>query len=114
MRAAYATINIKLIETNSQAPRFTSRLYTASLTENSPQDTLVVRIEATDADENRLVYSIDASNEPGGFPFHLDKFTGEMRVNGRLDYEMRREYLVDVVVRDLNFTDRCQVARNSH
>lgn len=109
LRTALSLINIKLIELNSHPPQFDAPLYSASLFENSPIDTLVVRIRATDPDENRLMYSIDESLNSATLPFHLDKYTGEMRVNGRLDYEMKSEYLIDVSVRDLNFTDRSQV-----
>lgn len=121
-RSALSLVNIKLAETNTRPPVFDSSIYTVSLFENSPMDTLVVRVHATDADANRLTYLIDpdsessastinrnSSSSPSSFPFRLDKHTGEMRVNGRLDYEMKSDYTLDVLARDLNFTARARV-----
>lgn len=128
-RSALSLVNIKLAETNTRPPVFDSSIYTVALFENSPMDTLVVRVHATDADANRLTYLIDPDSEsssastinrnssssssspssPSSFPFRLDKNTGEMRVNGRLDYEMKSDYTLDVLARDLNFTARARV-----
>lgn len=111
-RSAQSLINIKLIELNSQPPQFESPLYSTSIYENSMINTLVVRVHATDVDANRLVYSILSTPSPpdaAACPFHLDKYSGEIRVSGRLDYEMKSEYVLEIEARDLNFTTKSQV-----
>ena len=107
LRSALSLINIKLVEINMHPPEFESDAYTATIEENSPLETPVLRVRATDRDANRLLYSLN--RETDECPFRVDKNTGELRVNGRLDFEMKSVYVLEVLARDTNFTAGSQV-----
>lgn len=115
LRTALSLINIKLIELNRHPPLFESTNYTVKLFENTAMDTLIIRLHATDLDNNRLIYLIEPSSEgtrddAAVCPFRLDKYTGELRVNGRLDFEMKNKYVINVLVSDMNFTARSEAS----
>ena len=102
LKAALTMVKIEIVDVNEHAPKFERKLYEADVMENADVGTYVTRIRAADADKNRLEYSIVNSHES---PFRIDRYEGMVRVNGRLDYEMRQEYVITVSVTDGNFTD---------
>ena len=99
-------INILIVDTNDFAPQFEAKTYHAKLHENSPKDTIVTTVKAQDHDKNRLEYSIVNNHES---PFVIDRYHGMIRVNGRLDYEMKSKYTIQVVASDGKFADTCSV-----
>lgn len=101
LKSALTMTKIEIVEVNDYPPKFEKALYEADVMENADIGTYVTQIHATDVDKNRLEYSIINSHES---PFMIDKFEGILRVNGRLDYEMKREYVLTVSVSDGNFT----------
>ncbi|XP_037531480.1 protocadherin gamma-B5-like [Nematolebias whitei] len=50
-RSGTAVIHVSVLDANDNTPVFSQAVYKASLTENSPLDTVVVTVSATDADE---------------------------------------------------------------
>ncbi|XP_049757302.1 desmoglein-4 [Elephas maximus indicus] len=91
-------LRVKVMDINDNPPVFTQNVYTASIEENSDANTLVVKLSATDADEDdhlnsKIAYKI-ISQEPAGAPmFVLNRHTGEVRtMSSFLDREQHSMY----------------------
>ncbi|KAM9225695.1 desmoglein-4 [Dugong dugon] len=91
-------LRVKVMDINDNPPVFTQNVYTASIEENSKANTLVVKLSATDADEDshlnsKIAYKI-ISQEPTGAPmFILNRYTGEVRtMSSFLDREQYSTY----------------------
>ncbi|XP_040904753.1 protocadherin beta-16-like [Toxotes jaculatrix] len=89
-RSGTAIIHVTVLDANDNAPVFSQAVYKASLPENSPLDTVVVTVSATDADEGvngDITYNFDHVSDDHVSLFSLDHKTGEIRVRGSIDYE---------------------------
>nr|XP_031546175.1 desmoglein-4 isoform X1 [Vicugna pacos] len=91
-------LRVKVMDINDNRPVFTQNVYTASIEENSDANTLVVKLSATDADEDnhlnsKIAYKI-ISQEPAGAPmFILNRNTGEVcTMSSFLDREQHSMY----------------------
>ncbi|KAM8783996.1 desmoglein-4 isoform 1-T1 [Rhynchonycteris naso] len=91
-------LRVKVMDINDNPPVFTQNVYAASIEENSDANTLVVKLSATDADEDnhlnsKIAYKI-LSQEPAGPPmFILNRYTGEVRtMSSFLDREEHGMY----------------------
>ncbi|XP_006899626.1 PREDICTED: desmoglein-4 [Elephantulus edwardii] len=91
-------LRVKVMDVNDNPPVFTQNVYTASIEENSDANTLVIKLSATDADEDnhlnsKIAYKI-VSQEPAGAPmFILNRYTGEIRtMSSFLDREEHSMY----------------------
>jgi hypothetical protein len=106
LKSALVMVNIEILNVNEYAPVFEKSSYEIKLKENTKLGTLIGRIQAEDRDKNRIEYSILNNHES---PFIIDKYKGIIFVNGRLDYEMKSNYLLDVIASDGNFTSQTVV-----
>ncbi|XP_038652219.1 protocadherin-10-like [Scyliorhinus canicula] len=99
-RSGTARILITVLDSNDNAPAFDSKTYKVSLIENSPRGTLVVSVHATDPDEGsnaEVTYSFrNRVSRKMQELFSLDPRTGEIRVQGIIDYEGASTYSLDV------------------
>ena len=95
-----------VIDVNERPPRFEKSVYDVKIRENSKIGTLVGSIKANDPDNNKIEYAILNNHES---PFVVNKHDGSIKVNGRLDYEMKPKYTLDVVAKDGNFSDNAIV-----
>ncbi|XP_076992211.1 desmoglein-4 [Tamandua tetradactyla] len=91
-------LRVKVMDINDNPPVFTQNVYVASIEENSDANTLVVKLSATDADEDnhlnsKIAYKI-ISQEPAGAPmFILNRYTGELcTMSSFLDREQHSTY----------------------
>ncbi|KAK2499775.1 hypothetical protein MC885_021345 [Smutsia gigantea] len=91
-------LRVKVMDVNDNPPVFTQNVYAASIEENSDANTLVIKLSATDADEDnhlnsKIAYKI-MSQEPAGAPmFILNRYTGEVRtMSSFLDREQHSMY----------------------
>nr|KAF6471150.1 desmoglein 4 [Molossus molossus] len=91
-------LRVKVMDINDNPPVFTQNVYTGNIEENSDANTLVVKLSATDADEDnhlnsKIAYKI-ISQEPAGAPmFILNRYTGEVRtMSSFLDREEHSMY----------------------
>uniref|UniRef100_A0A915BTY2 Cadherin domain-containing protein n=3 Tax=Parascaris TaxID=6254 RepID=A0A915BTY2_PARUN len=98
---------VRVLDKNDNAPLPSRAIYFAGVPENSPEDTVVVKVEAEDRDEvpsgedrAELRFRI-ASGDPQSF-FSVDPKTGYMTTRGRrrLDRETQREHVVYVEICD--------------
>ncbi|XP_039669461.1 protocadherin-19 isoform X5 [Perca fluviatilis] len=112
-------LNIKVIDSNDNNPVFDEPVYTVNVMENSPINTLVVDLNATDPDEGtngEIVYSFNSYvTEKTRDTFKIDPRTGIITVNGVLDYETAQIYEIDVQAKDLgpnSIPAHCKVTVN--
>ncbi|XP_042275746.1 protocadherin-19 isoform X1 [Thunnus albacares] len=112
-------LNIKVIDSNDNNPVFDEPVYTVNVMENSPINTLVIDLNATDPDEGtngEVVYSFNSYvTEKTRDAFKIDPKTGIITVNGVLDYETTQIYEIDVQAKDLgpnSIPAHCKVTVN--
>ncbi|XP_037316283.2 protocadherin-19 isoform X7 [Pungitius pungitius] len=112
-------LNIKVIDSNDNNPVFDVPVYTVNVMENSPINTLVIDLNATDPDEGtngEIVYSFNSYvGENTRDAFKIDPATGIITVNGVLDYEAANIYEIDVQAKDLgpnSIPAHCKVTVN--
>ncbi|XP_076595453.1 protocadherin gamma-A4-like isoform X41 [Chaetodon auriga] len=102
-RSGTVVIHVIVLDANDNAPVFTEAVYTATLPENSPVDTPVVTVSASDADEGvngEITYEFSRISDKTQKLFSLDEKTGEISVTGGIDYEEGPKYEVFVEAKD--------------
>lgn len=103
-RSGSININIIVLDDNDNRPKFTQELYSVTLQENSNIGYVVVKVNATDLDEGQngeIVYSFVKNLDKEVYDaFALDKITGEIRVQGVIDFEIKNVYRVSVSASD--------------
>ncbi|KAM8847851.1 protocadherin beta-15-like isoform 6-T6 [Synchiropus picturatus] len=102
-RSGTVVIHVTVLDANDNAPVFSQDLYKASLPENSPLDTVVIRVSATDADEGvNGDVSYDFGHIADDFlnPFIIDPTSGEIKVSGAIDFEETSVYEINVEAKD--------------
>uniref|UniRef100_A0A672YHI3 Cadherin domain-containing protein n=1 Tax=Sphaeramia orbicularis TaxID=375764 RepID=A0A672YHI3_9TELE len=102
-RSGTVNIDITVLDANDNSPVFNQSVYRATVMENSPKDTYVTTVNATDLDfgSNSIVayYFSDLSS---GFAdiFQIDGSTGVISIRGLIDYEKEKKYELRVEARD--------------
>ncbi|XP_049897724.1 protocadherin beta-15-like [Epinephelus moara] len=79
-RSGTVVIHVTVLDANDNVPVFSQAVYEASLPENSPLDTLVITVSATDADEgihSEITYGFDHVSDENNDVFSLDSKSGE-------------------------------------
>ncbi|XP_028314859.1 protocadherin beta-16-like [Gouania willdenowi] len=101
-RSGTVVIHVTVLDANDNAPVFSQSVYKASLPENSPLDTLVITVSATDADEginSEVTYLFDDVSGENQV-FSLNSKTGEVRVAAAIDYEKESSYEMQISAMD--------------
>ncbi|XP_041845377.1 protocadherin beta-16-like isoform X16 [Melanotaenia boesemani] len=96
-------IRITVLDVNDNAPVFTRPVYKASIKENATAGTLVVRVTATDADNGsngRITYTILSMLDNARGMFEINRFSGEVTLNGKVDYEQARNFQISIRASD--------------
>ncbi|XP_053284251.1 protocadherin gamma-A12 isoform X9 [Pleuronectes platessa] len=102
-RSGTVVIHVNVLDANDNAPVFSQALYKASLPENSPLDTVVVTVSATDADEGvngDVTYDFGHVTEDVKKVFSIDRKNGKITVNGAIDYESVTSYDLRIKAKD--------------
>ncbi|XP_056094098.1 protocadherin gamma-A4-like isoform X12 [Rhinichthys klamathensis goyatoka] len=102
-RSGTVAIHVTVLDANDNAPVFSQAVYKVSLPENSPVDTVVVTVSATDADEGqngKVTYAFGHVSEEDKRLFLLNRNTGEITVIGTIDYEEKSAYELRVLAKD--------------
>uniref|UniRef100_A0A4W5MXF1 Cadherin domain-containing protein n=1 Tax=Hucho hucho TaxID=62062 RepID=A0A4W5MXF1_9TELE len=92
-------IHVTVLDINDNAPVFTQEIYKATVVENSPKGALLATVSASDADKgsNSMVsYTLSSSTDL----FELDSDSGELRLNGHIDYEKAKYYQMFIEAMD--------------
>ncbi|KAJ3587995.1 hypothetical protein NHX12_011589 [Muraenolepis orangiensis] len=103
-RTGTASITVRVLDTNDNAPRFDNEHYRVNIIENSPIGSLVLRLNATDLDDGSnaeiaYMYSL-YTPEMTQNTFNLNSRTGEITVKGVLNYEDFNIYDMEVIATD--------------
>uniref|UniRef100_A0A3Q3VTL8 Cadherin domain-containing protein n=1 Tax=Mola mola TaxID=94237 RepID=A0A3Q3VTL8_MOLML len=101
-RSGTVVIHVTVLDANDNAPVFSQAVYKASLPENSPPDTVVIHVSATDADEGvngDVTYQFGHVSDDDKL-FSIDKKTGQIRVIGNMDFEMQNSFELRVMAKD--------------
>ena len=97
-------INITVIDVNDNNPVFEKSLYTVSIPEDIDIGTTVLEVKATDQDEGlygTVLYDFSKDSlDSYGSMFGINNKTGELYVNGGLDFEKRNMYHLTVIAYD--------------
>ncbi|XP_078810289.1 protocadherin gamma-A11 isoform X43 [Oryzias latipes] len=102
-KSGTVVIHITVLDANDNAPVFSQAVYEASLPENSPLDTVVVTVSATDADEGvngDVSYDFSHATEEVKQIFNINRKTGEIMVKGAIDYESTTSFEIRVKAKD--------------
>ncbi|XP_066572828.1 protocadherin gamma-A3 isoform X15 [Amia ocellicauda] len=112
-RSGTAVIEIIVLDANDNLPIFTQAVYTVSLVENSPLDTVVVRVSANDADDGangEVTYEFSHISGKAKNKFEIDEKTGEIKVEGSIDFEESSFYEIRVQAKDgAGLASQCKV-----
>ncbi|XP_059918651.1 protocadherin alpha-C2-like [Gadus macrocephalus] len=103
-RTGTASITVRVLDTNDNAPQFDKEHYTIKIMENSPIGSLVLKPNATDLDDGsnaeiEYMYSLYTS-EMTQNTFNVNPRTGEITVKGVLNYEDFKLYDMEVIATD--------------
>ncbi|CAM4611801.1 unnamed protein product, partial [Caretta caretta] len=102
-RTGTAQIRINVLDSNDNFPQFSQSVYKVQLMENSPQDTLVTKVEASDLDQGpnaEITYSFGQVPDRILKLFKLNQFSGEITVLGIIDCEERSSYEMNIQATD--------------
>nr|XP_033489298.1 protocadherin beta-16-like isoform X20 [Epinephelus lanceolatus] len=102
-RSGTVVIHVTVLDANDNAPVFSQAVYKASLPENSPVDTIVVTVSATDADEGvngDVTYEFGHVTEDVKKIFSIDRKVGDIRVIGSVDYEATTSFEIRLKAKD--------------
>ena len=92
-------IHINVININDNPPKFDSKTYKIEIAEDTPHNTTILQIHATDEDNDGslLRYTLVAEDE---HLFSLNSISGEIKTRATLDIETMRVHELGIVVTD--------------
>uniref|UniRef100_A0A3Q2E1K8 Protocadherin-10-like n=1 Tax=Cyprinodon variegatus TaxID=28743 RepID=A0A3Q2E1K8_CYPVA len=103
-RTGTASIIVRVLDVNDNAPSFDKDKYVVDVMENSPIGSLVIKLNATDLDEGSnsdIVYSYSLyTSERTQMMFNLNPENGEIRVKEMINYEDDQLYEMEVIASD--------------
>ncbi|XP_042620890.1 protocadherin beta-16-like isoform X27 [Cyprinus carpio] len=107
-------IHITVLDNNDNAPVFTQKVYKTTITENAPKGTVLTVVSASDADEgsNSVVtyYISDTVNKNLADMFLINEKSGELILNGHIDYEKVNHYELNIQAKDQGgLSNACKV-----
>ncbi|KAM9811387.1 protocadherin-16-like [Syngnathus typhle] len=107
---AKATVRVRVLDENDNAPVFGRQYYSMEVPENM-EPRLLFTLRATDQDAGDggvISYRITAGDPAGDF--HLERQSGALSTSGSLDREKRAVYSLTVVARDQGHPPRSSTA----
>ncbi|XP_051936538.1 protocadherin gamma-A2-like isoform X2 [Hippocampus zosterae] len=102
-RSGTVVIHVTVLDANDNAPVFSKAIYKASLPENSPPDTIVINVSATDADEGAngdVTYDFGHVSDDNVNAFSIEPTTGVITVTRLIDFEEKSSYEMSVEAKD--------------
>ncbi|OCT87852.1 hypothetical protein XELAEV_18021554mg, partial [Xenopus laevis] len=95
-RSGSTQVTIFVVDFNDNAPVFDQASYKINILENLPINTVIVKLNATDLDEDlnaEISYSFDEhTSDSAKEIFDINKKTGEIYIKGFVDYEVSHSY----------------------
>ncbi|XP_060905092.1 protocadherin alpha-3-like [Labrus mixtus] len=103
-KSGHLKILVSVLDINDNAPVFFKDVYSVTLHENAPVGETVTQVNATDFDDGQngeVVYSFSNSmNQNILNIFHINSLTGEITVQGLIDYEVKDRYEIEIEASD--------------
>uniref|UniRef100_A0A671T8N5 Protocadherin Fat 4-like n=1 Tax=Sinocyclocheilus anshuiensis TaxID=1608454 RepID=A0A671T8N5_9TELE len=96
-----AKVQVYIQDINDNPPKFTKDIYQASISESAQNMTQLLRVSASDVDENKnglVRYDIVEGNEDK--QFSIDSTSGQVTLVGKLDYETTPFYSLKIITED--------------
>lgn len=96
-------IFLSVEDVNDCSPRFLNDSYFVSVSESQPRGTVILKVEATDADtglNKEIEYSLKTSSRHFSDLFTIDSNTGEIALLRNLDYEREKVHELRVFATD--------------
>lgn len=93
-------VHITVIDNNDNAPIFSQPTYDVTISEDTPPDTEVVQVLASDRDEHhQLTYSLQSSIDPSSMRlFRIHPTLGTIYTTQRLDHEACAQHILTIIV----------------
>ncbi|XP_069022576.1 protocadherin Fat 3a isoform X10 [Embiotoca jacksoni] len=110
---AAAQVHITVMDNNDNTPIFSQPTYDVTISEDTPPDTEVVQVLASDRDEHhRLTYSLQSAIDPNSMRlFRIHSTLGTIYTAQRLDHEACTQHILTIIVKDQDFPYRKNLAR---
>ncbi|KAM4621706.1 protocadherin beta-16-like [Polymixia lowei] len=112
-----ASIIVRVLDINDNAPSFDKESYKINIMENSPVGSLVIKMNATDLDEGSnsdIVYSYSLyTSEKTQNTFSLNPDNGEIRVKEMVNYEHFKIFDMEVIATDkgpISLSGQCKLS----
>ncbi|XP_038867631.1 protocadherin beta-16-like [Salvelinus namaycush] len=102
-RSGTVVIHVTVLDANDNVPVFSQAVYKVSLPENSPLNTAVIAVKATDADEGvngEVTYDFGHVSEEVKKIFSINRPTGEIGVIGTIDFEAVSSFELRIKAKD--------------
>ncbi|XP_077381138.1 protocadherin-18a isoform X1 [Festucalex cinctus] len=104
-RTGTTLLKINVADSNDNSPIFDKSSYVINLPENAPVGTLLIDLNATDADDGtnaKIVYSFSSHVSPKIMEtFKINPDSGHLTLISRVDYEAANSYDIDVQAQDM-------------
>ncbi|XP_066523458.1 protocadherin beta-16-like [Hoplias malabaricus] len=102
-RSGTVVIHVTVLDANDNAPVFSQSVYKVSLPENSPLNTVVLTVSATDADEGvngKVTYALGHVSKRVDELFSIDAHSGEVTVRSSIDFEEDTKIELKILAKD--------------
>nr|XP_044988305.1 protocadherin beta-3 [Jaculus jaculus] len=102
-RSGTAQIHILVLDINDNAPEFAQSLYEVQIRENSPINSVIVTVSASDLDTGNfgmISYEFFHASEEITKTFQLDAITGDIQLVKSLNFEEINTYEVNIEAKD--------------
>ncbi|XP_036171311.1 protocadherin beta-3 [Myotis myotis] len=102
-RSGNVQLHILVLDINDNAPEFTQSLYEVEVLENSPVNSVIVTVSASDLDTGNfgtILYSLAHVSEEISKTFQLNPITGDIQLIKYLNFEAINSYEVDIEAKD--------------
>lgn len=101
---AYTQLKVTILDENDEKPKFSQDKINVTLSENTPPNTLVAMLTASDSDQGTngsVAYFLHTDHQSTySGPFSLDSLTGQLTTKTALDREVTSEYVIRVIAKD--------------
>ncbi len=103
-------ISVHVIDENDNGPQFKQTRYYVSVEENLPAGTVIIQLEAEDPDQTpHTEYFL--LNEMDNFS--IEKSTGKVKLERKLDFEVKQQYVLDIIAVDPELKNSTHAAEPS-
>ncbi len=104
VKSGTSQINVTVLDINDNNPVFEKNVYKAAISENTKRGTTILKVNAKDLDEGpngEIKYCLgEHTSDALRSLFHINENTGEIILNGELDYETTPMYNIEIRARD--------------